>query len=284
MITELTQEQRDKMEEYRKRGIALGINTDPVDDETIIQGVKAVYEHILKKEIPEGGIVIKDSPKSGWKFICEHVGEEMDYVHPYLDGHLFSYFFSYYDYMAEVLGVQYDCITAYEALRNILNFGNLYPLDDICVVTRKPVEVHMNAQDQYHCETGMAVRYADGYGIYMLNGVSVPGWLVETPWEKLDPLEFAKIQNVEVRREFVRKLGVERLIQKLGAKVIDKKGDYELVLVDLGGDTGEWPYLKMKNPSIGIWHVEAVDENCRTVDDAIRFRNGGSTLEPTQLT
>jgi hypothetical protein len=99
--------------------------------------------------------------------------------------------------------------------------------------------------------------------------------LAETRAVEIDCNEFPKIQNVEVRREFIRKVGAERLLHKLGSKLLDKRGDYELHLLDLGGTTGKWPYLKMLNPSIGTWHVEAVGKECNTVTKALNFRNGG---------
>jgi hypothetical protein len=49
---------------------------------------------------------------------------------------------------------------------------------------------------------------------------------------------FATLKNVEVRREFIRKVGVEQLCQNIGSEMIDKDGNYELHLIDLGGTTG----------------------------------------------
>ena len=37
------------------------------------------------------------------------------------------------------------------------------------------------------------------------------------------------------------------------------------------GETSR-PYLKMKNPSIGTYHIEGIGLECKTVKDAIRFR------------
>jgi len=60
--------------------------------------------------------------------------------------------------------------------------------------------------------------------------------------------------------------------------VIDRKGDYELLLLDLG-DGRRRPYLKMRNPSLGVYHIEGVHPDCSTVVEALRWRNG-SDLEP----
>jgi hypothetical protein len=137
-----------------------------------------------------------------------------------------------------------------------------------------------------HCETGPAVAWPDGWGVYAIHGVRVPAWLVETPAADLDPRVILKEQNVEVRREIVRKVGIERVCQALGARCVDKQGDYELLLLDLQ-DGRQRPYLKMLNPSIGVWHVEGVHPDCQTVQQAINWRVFGNVQQmwaPTQLT
>jgi len=133
-----------------------------------------------------------------------------------------------------------------------------------------------------HNDKGASVRYADGFSVYSLNGVRVTRELVETPAEKLDPQLVVKETNAEVRREIVRKIGVERLVQKLGAKTLDKKGSYELLNIDLGENRFR-PYLKMLNPSVGTYHIEGVAPECRTIEQALNWRNQ-TTETPEVLT
>jgi hypothetical protein len=115
----------------------------------------------------------------------------------------------------------------------------------------------------------------------MLNGVRVPQWLAETRDTDINPQRISEITNAEVRREFVRKVGAERLCYALNAKVLDKSanGMYELLQLDLGGGR-EWLYLKMLNPSLStpdtpVWHVEGVANQCQTVHDALLYRING---------
>ena len=89
--------------------------------------------------------------------------------------------------------------------------------------------------------------------------------------------------NAEVRREIVRKIGIERACQQLAAKVVDRQGElYELLLLDLG-DKRRRPYLKMRNPSLGVYHLEGVHPTCKTVEEALRWRNN-SAAQPVILT
>ncbi len=137
-----------------------------------------------------------------------------------------------------------------------------------------------------HCENGPAFEWEDGCKLYRINGVSVPDWLVETRAEELDPKRFAEIENAEVRREFIRKVGMERILAHVPHKTLDEKDEYSLLSVDVGTG-GERIYLKMRNPSLGVWHMEAVAPDCKTVQEAINWRMNGDktqTWTPEQLT
>ena len=145
--------------------------------------------------------------------------------------------------------------------------------------------VRYNSGYQLHCDGGpalVATTQEEGekrvWEWYFLNGVRVPKEIATTPAEKLDPRLLLETDNAEVRREIVRKIGIERVCKALNAKVIDRKGDYELLLLDLR-DGRKRPYLKMRNPSLGVYHIEGVHPSCNTVVEALRWRNG-SDLEP----
>lgn len=156
-----------------------------------------------------------------------------------------------------------------------------HPGDKVVVIQRRPCELHTN-QNGLHRHGGPAVSYPDGFSIWALNGVRVPRWLAENRSEHISPAEVLEIGNDEVRREFVRKVGIDRICHVLNAECVDKTGNYELLMLDLK-DGRERPYLKMLNPSIGTWHLEGVDPNCRTVTEALAWRNGTS-VSPEILT
>lgn len=128
------------------------------------------------------------------------------------------------------------------------------------------------------------IRYADGWGMSVVDGVSVPRWLDDTPADQLDPRRFARIQNVEAQRIFVRKVGMDRLLAAHKAKTLDRWGSYELYRLKLGRLPG-MVFLRMTNPSTGEIHVEGVSPRCRTVKAALAWRDGESTyIEPEVIT
>ena len=126
---------------------------------------------------------------------------------------------------------------------------------------------------QLHRDGAPAILYPDGFALFRLNGISVPEWLAVKPAAEIQPREMLGISNAEVRREFVRKVGIVRICQGLNARVVSSCGLYELLELDIG-DGRRRPYLKMQNPSVDAVHIEGVHPDCKTVQDALNYRNG----------
>jgi hypothetical protein len=106
----------------------------------------------------------------------------------------------------------------------------------------------------------------------------VPRELVETPGERLDPRRWVlQERNAAIRREAVRKIGIERVCRELGATVLATGQDHagqlcELLALDLG-DGRQRPYLKLRNPSIGVYHLEGVPPEIQDIPAALAWRN-----------
>jgi len=285
MINKLTKEQEEKFQEYVDKWVKIGLDATPINLKEAIPLVNDLYKKILKKGLPKK-VIIMESPTKAWEKVCKlcKAGEEESkkFVWPYLDGNFNVSYSAFYDFMFEELKAENKEKGAWEVYKALSKLSLIYPLDEVCVLVDKPEYIKME-KGQLHCSTGPSIKYKDGFCIYSLNGVRVSKELVETPLEKLDPKLVMTEKNAEVRREIVRKIGIERFIQKCGAKSLDKSKDgmYELLGIDIG-DGRIRPYLKMRNPSIATWHVEGVHPNCKTVADALKFRNG-TTEVPSHL-
>ena len=309
MITKLTKEQEKLLPVYRDKWLEIGLSTNRIclgeTKEIINHFYKAIMEY---KKSPL--VIVMPNVLWGWLAAClwsqvrsqvrSQVGSQVwsqvesqvesqvwsqvwsqvesqvrsqvesqvrPFWWPYTSGCLDATYLCFYDYfLSAVLHRNPKEWNIY--LRTSL-LAPFYVFPDCCILTEKPKEIKM-AQGLLHNEYGPSIYYEGDLKIYSLHGVKVPQWLVETKAEKIDPKKVLEIKNAEVRREFVRKIGIDRVWHKL-ANVIDKKGDYEVGLIDVG-DERKRPYLKMLNPSIGTWHVECVGPECKTVEQALNFR------------
>lgn len=211
---------------------------------------------------------------------------DLMFWHSWFGGQLWAHWAAYENFLLQRCGLSIDekleaAAKVHE--ESVKQCCYWWPNCDFIMYSERPSVISMNASGKLHCTTGEALKWASGYGLYALNGVVVPEWLVMTPRHELDCQVFLKLTNAEVRREFIRKIGVETLCKNLGSKVIDKKDTYELHLVDLKGTTGEWPYLLMLNPSISTYHMECVDKSCKTVEQALAWRNSMDKYTPPEV-
>ncbi len=315
MITELTKEQKEKMPLYVEKWIGVGINTDRLDFEKTQNIVHDFQEHILIQE--KTPIIIFNNPLEAW-IACNYVenGYEIEqlkdcvrdffngnrpsfkikeFVLPYFGGSFSSSIFAFYDFFKDELGVKIDKEEQYNIWKKTSELGVIYNIYNVenaknmCIVSEKPLLVKLNSSNVIHCDGGPAVTY-DGYGdisIYALNGVVVPEWLAVNHHSKIDISRINEITNADIKAEFVRKVGVERLLSK-GTKVDDYKNydnewwtrsEYELWDMHVLFDGIPYaPHIKMLNQTTGIWHVEAVSPACRTLEDALKERLGGKNI------
>ena len=190
---------------------------------------------------------------------------------------------AYYDFL-ERFG-----IVTKEELRRYISFLRAGCFLSIFVqghalISRRPVSLKYNSQGRFHNENGPAISWKSGEPYYFLNGVRVRREIVDCPPEHLDVKMFLMERNLDVRREIVRRVGIDILLNRLGGKVIDRWQEYELVQLNVPDMRIKPTYLKMRNPSIGTFHVEGVPPDITSCKAALSWRVGGLNWDPEQLT
>ena len=159
-----------------------------------------------------------------------------------------------------------------------------FPFDRAVVLTDRPKSIILRDDNRLHRDNGPVIQWRDGYGIYALNGVLMPAWVIETPEGELDPKRLMDFTNADQRSQFALRVGYERILHAHDHQFIDELNDmYKLVLIRLK-DGRHRPFLYMQNPTCPeLWHVEGVPPNVTTVKEALAFRND-SDEEPLILT
>ena len=262
--------------EYEDRALS---GDDSYNPRLIQQGIDFIYT-LADLKAPE--IAICSSPMDMKEQAKLEKGDTFDPLGCGYD----SGWTAFYDFFDRI-GISFDKDWNFNVWKDfVLNSGVFASLlfENVAFVCVRPCLVKRNASGDLHCQDGPAIAWPDGYSEFALNGVWMEEKLVMTPAEKIDAKIILKETNAEVRREIVRKVGAEKICEKLGAKCLDRMGDYELLMLELG-DGRSRPYLKMLNPSIGTYHIEGVHPNIRTCAQALAWRNQQTEyVQPNTLT
>jgi uncharacterized protein DUF6745 len=268
-IEELTDRQEERMEEVFQTAMKIGLSTERVNKEKAIEAVNKLYRASGLKEPTQ--VVFVGSPLEAENLISESTGNNQ-YHGTSLWGSNEIYWIAYYQFLEEI-GVDFEKEDS-DVLRVMRDMSEAafwwYPYEKVCIVSDRPEKILVLEENgNLHCENGPAIRFADGFEIYSLNGVLVPDWLVQTSAEKLDPKKIMALTNAEQRKEGIRKIGIDRMRKPLKVEVIDKFKDYELWTIEFE-NRRIGPYLYMVNPSTGQIHVEGVGEANGGVDGKIK--------------
>jgi len=212
-----------------------------------------------------------------------------DYISPYTQGSFDVNIFGFYDYCFEVLKTKppKELIDKYNIWKSTIELGLIWFTENMIFVSRKPTQIHKNELG-LHADEKPALEYKGGFKIYSLWGVRCPEWLVMTPSEKLNIKQYNELSGADQKMCFVRKFGIDRMLE-FGKKLdtyqnYDEhwwtESKYELYdMCCLFDGVGYAPHLKMTNQTTGVFHVEAVSPNCKTIRDAVNERLGNREIE-----
>jgi len=148
-------------------------------------------------------------------------------------GHLDASWIAFYDYLRSI-GTQGT--EPLEGIKQLtLNCGWWWPYENLAIMTNRPVEVHRDNRGRLHNETGMALKYADGWGIYAWHGVLVPEYVILLP----EPITTEMINaepNAEVRRVLIERFGLDNYLKEGTVLKVHQDSYGTLYRMNLRGD------------------------------------------------
>ena len=277
-ITELTNEQELKFEEFVEKWSIIGLSTVEININNVLEAVPQYYK--------EGGleppeyIIFCDSIWEAIEIGCSLMGddkksekEKANYIWSSRVGmSLWVGWKARLDYM-KYLGVDLQEYEPTWALAKECCY--LFPFEKMLLVVRKPNQIFLNQNGDLNHESEMAISWPDGFGMYCLNGVRMCGceWFFDkTLSDKEKAEKIFATENVEQRAEMLRVFGMSKIYETLShTKLSSREDGYEVLAIDIGTGRKE-EYLKMINPSTGEVHVEAVARETKTVEQALESR------------
>lgn len=269
IIESLTPEQEAQLDVYYNKWLKIGLQTgtNPDDREKAEACIKQAYRNQNLKE-PE--IIWARSPHEAAKICVEKGDSGSGLVWNAGYGHHDAPWLGFYDFMREVLGLRDETEEIVPLIELAKVSGWWFPYENICVASDRPEEIHTNDEGILHRFDGPAIRYADGFELYMFNGVEVTEQHAKTPADQIPVEMITKESNADVRREIVRKIGKERLYNLIKPEELDKFEEYVSLSFDIG-DGRTRPHLKMVCPSTGALHIPGVPPETKTVLEALAF-------------
>ena len=129
---------------------------------------------------------------------------------------------SFVAFMREVLGLRKQTDKWRPLLLLSQMIGWWAPYRYIAIVQHGHSELHRDSDGRLHSESGMAVRYRDGFGVWAIHGVRVDEQVIMRP-ESQTIEQIHKESNEEVRRVRIERFGWERYLHESGARRINDR-------------------------------------------------------------
>jgi hypothetical protein len=185
----------------------------------------------------------------------------------YLGGSLWPAYSAWADFFNIECGISIDR----NYLEMVESCGYYFCLKDFAILTDRPAKINLK-NGRLHNEKGMSIEYSSGWGLWHLNGIQMDREQVLINSEKMTAEMVLKEENVDRRRELLRKFGIDRMVDH--GKVKHEANGYKLIdMAPLFKNLEYAPYLFMENASLpGTFHLEGVHPECQTVEHAINWR------------
>jgi hypothetical protein len=263
---------------YAATRAAIYAATDAVAYDVVYEGWNALASGFVGAQWAEAAF----RSAAGWDKVCQ-------------SGNMYVVDDCYLTAARDILGLNLPQNVAYSYWEQAATGGGfrwMHP--KFCFVSELPEILRVNADNQPHAEFGPSHRWREGrsirrldgvrverwmaeWSLWHLNGVRVEQWMAESHPDRIDARRVLQIENVDQRREVIRRMGMERIVGQLKPMILDTErrevgGEYRLLAVDM--NHGEpWRFLQMVNQSTSVTHIEAVPRECETVRQAINWRS-----------
>ncbi len=150
------------------------------------------------------------------------------------------------------------------------------PYEGVCFISKPPIKAYYK-DARLHRDGGPSIEFHSSldvptFELHALNGVSVSKYLAETEASSLDLEFFKQEKNADVKAEFIRKYGIDRMLE-MGTLVDSyenhkdshnykwySSSKYKLYdMSSLFEIYSYLPYLYMENQTVkGVYHLECV--------------------------
>jgi hypothetical protein len=295
IIDKLTPEQEAMMPIYVERCTAIGRTTQTWDQFTAPDN-QAAIRSLITEIYTNGGVTMPTdirlvrNPQEGIDLVSSLTGNtKYSTLNQSCYGSHDISWLSFYMFCHYELNLREETARLKPFWELATKCGWWWPLSGAVVISPMPSALRLDKQGRLHAEGEAAVDYSSQPFVYALHGVRFPvemaiKWVVP-PVSELPIDQVLSITNTEQRREIIKRIGIQNMWKQLNPRMLDTAtiagNSYQLHEISLTGnasnDRMNRIYLQMLNPSvIGEIHIEGVHPDCRTVEQALNWRNFGT--------
>ena len=187
-------------------------------------------------------------------------------------GALWSGWCAYISFLRDVLEWKDPILTRF-AIEEVLakSCGWVWWHENVLAISDRPKELHRDNAGLLHSIVGPSISYRDGWSLYHVHGVSVPGeWITQK--DKLDPSLALTHKNVEQRRALAELIGWDKILNNVKAKELQRDEFGVLLSATLPG-SGKSKFVRVVCGT-GRTFVLPVPVEIKTAREAVSWSYG----------
>ena len=174
------------------------------------------------------------------------------------------------------------CPHSFDGLEHLMQMcPSFLAFDDIVIACERPTKIHRDRQGRLHNLAGPSIEFADGWGVYCANGISVRPSIITQP-ESIRAAEIIMEWNLELRRIMLEQCGIERFIKDSGAQLLSEDKYGSLYSLPMERDAFNMVRVRNSTPepdgSHRIYFI-AVPPDTKTAHEAVAWTFGLSESE-----
>jgi hypothetical protein len=150
--------------------------------------------------------------------------------------------------------------------------------EEAIFASQKPCELHFNENDLLHNTTGPAIKFRDGFQIFLITGVIVPRNIVENPSEQ-DINDLINEPNEELKRIKISQFGWERFVNQANMEILDTRDNPIENTKEILGSIEDMKVLVCHCPSQGKIFVLEVAPEVSSCEEAQNYMHGSSNVD-----
>ena len=156
---------------------------------------------------------------------------------------------SFYNYFQEVCGL--ECTKPLDGLfETAMHCGWILPFKNAAIICAKPNVIKFDSQNRLHCDSGPALSYNDGFGVFAWHGTRVASWVITNP-ELITIDKIFVEENAEIRRILMERYG----LRKFGHDLITSGKASLIHEEEVWGEPVRYYKYNDKGARLGFVHV-----------------------------